>query len=54
VTRRGSTVFDFAIGFVPILGIIAIWQAAVMAGAAPPALLPSPGAVFTRFLQQIV
>jgi ABC-type nitrate/sulfonate/bicarbonate transport system permease component len=53
VTRRASAVFDLAIGFVPILGIIAIWQAVVMAGVAPPSLLPSPGAVFARFLQQI-
>lgn len=54
MTRRASAAFDIAIGFVPILGIIALWQAVFAAGVAPPALLPSPGAVFARFLQQIV
>jgi NitT/TauT family transport system permease protein len=54
MTRRASAAFDVAIGFVPIIGIIALWQAVFSAGIAPPALLPSPGAVFARFLQQIV
>lgn len=54
MTRRASTVFDFAIGLVPIIGIVAIWQAVVLSGVASPALLPAPAAVFARFLQQIV
>jgi ABC-type nitrate/sulfonate/bicarbonate transport system permease component len=54
MTRRSAALFDGLIGFIPIVGLIAVWQALVMAGVAPPALLPSPGAVFSRFMQQIV
>ena len=54
MTRRSAAAFDTLIGFVPIVGIIAVWQAVVIAGVAPPALLPAPAPVFSRFLQQIV
>ncbi|WP_255467919.1 ABC transporter permease [Reyranella sp. CPCC 100927] len=40
------------IGSVPILLIIALWQVIAMSGIAPPSLLPAPGTVFTRLLQQ--
>ena len=36
------------IGAIPLLAILALWQAAVSGGLAPPALLPSPGAVLVR------
>jgi NitT/TauT family transport system permease protein len=52
--RRASHMAEIAIGFIPIIAIIALWQAVFMANVAPPALLPSPGAVFARFFQQIV
>lgn len=54
MTRRAAGIFDMLIGFVPIIAIIAVWQAVALAGVAPPSLLPAPGAVFARFLQQIV
>jgi ABC-type nitrate/sulfonate/bicarbonate transport system permease component len=54
MTRHTSTAVDFALGAVPILAVIALWQAVFMAGVAPPALLPAPGTVFARFLQQII
>jgi len=54
MTGRGSAILDAMIGFIPIIATIALWQAVVMAGVAPPALLPAPGTVFARFLQQIV
>lgn len=41
------------IGVVPIVGLLAVWQAIAMSGLAPPALLPTPGAVFARFFQQL-
>lgn len=41
------------LGLVPILGLVALWQAAVSFGAAPPALLPAPGAVLTRLLASL-
>jgi NitT/TauT family transport system permease protein len=54
MTRRAAGLSDVLIGLIPILGIIALWQAVVLSGAASPALLPAPATVFTRFLQQIV
>jgi len=54
MTRRAAGMTDALIGLIPILGIIALWQAVVLSGAAPPALLPAPATVFARFLQQIV
>jgi NitT/TauT family transport system permease protein len=54
MTRRAAGLFDTLIGLIPILGIVVLWQAVVLSGAASPALLPAPAAVFARFLQQIV
>ena len=44
---------DALLGLVPILALLALWQAAVAFGAAPVALLPSPLAVFGRLLASL-
>ncbi len=54
MSPRVSNTFDMAIGVIPIALLIALWQGIAMSGAAPPSLLPPPGVVFGRFLQQIV
>ncbi|WP_128561373.1 ABC transporter permease [Methylobacterium crusticola] len=41
-----------ALGLLPILGLVGIWQAVVSLGLAPPALLPAPGTVLARCLAQ--
>ena len=45
---------ETALGLVPVLALLLVWQFAVSAGIAPPALLPSPGAVFGRVAQRAV
>jgi ABC-type nitrate/sulfonate/bicarbonate transport system permease component len=45
---------DLLLGLVPIVLLIALWQALVSFGVAPVTLLPPPGVVFTRLLQQLV
>ena len=45
--------YESLVGVLPILGLVAIWQFAVSAGVAPPALLPSPAAVFARCAQSL-
>ena len=50
---RAGTLTDTLIGLVPIVLILLLWQAVWAAGLAPPALLPSPAAVFTRLVQQL-
>jgi NitT/TauT family transport system permease protein len=42
------------IGALPILTLLAVWQAAATAGVASPALLPSPPAVFRRLAESFV
>ena len=44
---------DVALGIVPILLLLGLWQAIVSFGYAPPALLPPPTLVFTRLAQQL-
>jgi ABC-type nitrate/sulfonate/bicarbonate transport system permease component len=45
---------DVALGVLPIALVIALWQALVTFGYAPPTLLPSPGLVFVRLARQLV
>src|SRR5215471_6946971 len=45
---------DVLLGLVPIALLIALWQGLVSFGIAPVTLLPPPGFVFTRLLQQLV
>jgi ABC-type nitrate/sulfonate/bicarbonate transport system permease component len=45
---------DFLLGLVPIVLIIALWQALVSFGYAPVTLLPPPGRVFERLMQQLL
>lgn len=45
---------DVLIGLVPIAVLIALWQALVTFGYAPVTLLPPPGLVFGRLLQQLL
>jgi ABC-type nitrate/sulfonate/bicarbonate transport system permease component len=42
------------LGFIPIVLIIALWQALVSFGYAPVTLLPPPGQVFERLVQQLL
>ncbi|HEY2137452.1 MAG TPA: ABC transporter permease [Xanthobacteraceae bacterium] len=44
---------DALVGAIPIMLIIALWQAIVASGVAPPAILPAPGAVFARLIEQL-
>jgi ABC-type nitrate/sulfonate/bicarbonate transport system permease component len=44
---------DASIGAVPIALILALWYAIAAAGLAPPALLPTPQAVFARLIEQL-
>ena len=43
---------EFAIGILPIALVLALWQGIVASGTAPPVLLPAPGAVFARLIEQ--
>jgi ABC-type nitrate/sulfonate/bicarbonate transport system permease component len=52
MTSRAVTT-DILLGIVPIALVVALWQALVSLGYAPPTLLPPPGLVFTRLLQQL-
>ena len=45
---------DLLLGIVPLALLVALWQALVSFGYAPPTLLPSPGIVFIRLAQQLV
>jgi ABC-type nitrate/sulfonate/bicarbonate transport system permease component len=45
---------DILLGIVPIAFVVALWQALVSFGYAPPTLLPPPGLVFTRLAQQLL
>ena len=47
-TRRAG---ELAIGMIPILLLLGLWQGLVILKYAPPALLPAPGVVFARFVQ---
>ena len=43
---------EIAIGILPIALVLALWQGIVASGTAPPVLLPAPGAVFARLIEQ--
>ena len=45
---------DVLLGIVPIAVLIAFWQALVSFGYAPVTLLPPPGQVFARMVQQLL
>ena len=53
MTSRLSSTSEI-LGLAPIALVIAIWQALVSSGLAPAVLLPPPGIVFGRLLQQLV
>ncbi|MBX3540538.1 MAG: ABC transporter permease [Chelatococcus sp.] len=53
MNARYSPVLIGMLGALPIVGLLVLWQAIYVSGIAPPALLPSPVAVFTRFFQQL-
>jgi ABC-type nitrate/sulfonate/bicarbonate transport system permease component len=46
--------FDFLLGLIPIVLVIALWQALVSLSYAPVTLLPPPGRVFERMMQQLL
>jgi ABC-type nitrate/sulfonate/bicarbonate transport system permease component len=43
---------EVAVGILPIALVLALWQGVVASGVAPPVLLPAPGAVFARLIEQ--
>ena len=45
---------DVLLGMIPIVLLVAVWQALVSFGYAPVTLLPPPGQVFLRMMQQLV
>ncbi len=45
---------DVLLGLVPIALLVAVWQAVVTFGYAPPSLLPPPALVFARLARQLV
>jgi len=49
IARRTA---EIALGILPIALILALWQGVVLSGTAPAVLLPAPGAVFERLIQQ--
>jgi NitT/TauT family transport system permease protein len=51
--NRRDLISDILLGIVPILLVIGLWQALDSFGYAPVTLLPPPGRVFTRLLQQL-
>jgi len=44
---------EIAVGILPIALVLALWQGIVASGIAPPVLLPAPGAVFARLIEQV-
>ena len=52
MTMRSAS--DLLLGLVPIVLVLLLWQALVSFGYAPPTLLPPPGQVFGRLLQQFL
>ena len=44
---------DVLLGILPIMLVVALWQALASFGYAPATLLPPPGLVFTRLVQQL-
>jgi ABC-type nitrate/sulfonate/bicarbonate transport system permease component len=53
MSARAANLRDALIGAIPIALIIGFWQALAAAGAAPPSLLPPPGVVFARLIEQL-
>jgi ABC-type nitrate/sulfonate/bicarbonate transport system permease component len=53
VSARVARLAEGLIGLVPIALIIGVWAALAASGVAPPSLLPSPAAVFARFIAQL-
>ena len=49
LARRGG---EFALGVLPIALVLALWHGIAVSGIAPAVLLPPPGAVFARLIQQ--
>lgn len=45
---------DLLLGLIPIALLVALWQALVTFGFAPVTLLPPPGQVFSRMVQQLL
>ncbi len=52
--KSRALTMDVLLGLVPIALLIALWQALVSFAVAPVTLLPPPGVVFMRLLQQLV
>jgi NitT/TauT family transport system permease protein len=50
---RARAIPELALGALPVVLVLGLWQGLTSAGMAPPALLPPPAAVFARLLQQL-
>jgi ABC-type nitrate/sulfonate/bicarbonate transport system permease component len=53
MTGRATPLADVLVGLVPIALIVGLWQLLASTGVAPPSLLPAPGAVFARLVEQL-
>jgi ABC-type nitrate/sulfonate/bicarbonate transport system permease component len=53
MTGRATPLADVLVGLVPIALIVSLWQLLASTGVAPPSLLPAPGAVFARLVEQL-
>jgi NitT/TauT family transport system permease protein len=53
MTGRATPLADALVGLVPIALIVGLWQLLASTGAAPASLLPAPGAVFARLVEQL-
>jgi hypothetical protein len=53
MTGRATSLADLLVGLVPIALIVGLWQLLASTGVAPASLLPAPGAVFARLVEQL-
>jgi len=53
MTGRAMPFADVLVGLVPIALIVGLWQLLASTGVAPASLLPAPGAVFARLVEQL-
>ena len=50
IARRSA---EIAFGILPVALVLALWHGIAASGIAPPVLLPPPGAVFARLIEQV-
>src|SRR5262245_31456755 len=53
VTGRATPLADMLVGLVPIALIVGLWELLASPGVGPPSLLPAPGGVVARLVEQL-